>query len=448
MTPRFHRASLAVLAALFLPPEAGSYVKARGGLFDRLSWLPPSGGSVVLSAQEWPQWRGPSRSGIVAAAGTPKWPAAWARAWRVDVGEGYSSPIVAGGRVFVHSRRDPEETVTAIDLATGKTAWQQKYTAPFSKNKYATSMARGPHATPLAIADKVITVGGTGVVSAWNARTGALVWRKDYSPSVDFSKLFTGTAASPLADGGFVIVQVGSDVHGGRIIALDPQTGAERWTWKGAGPGYASPVVVTAAGSRQIVTMTDSSIEGLDARTGAALWSFPFPDEWHENIVTPIWTGTHLIVSGTRQGTHAFTLRQAAGKWQAAPAWKNAEVAFYMSTPVLADGVIYGLSNKKKGQIVAVDAATGALKWATEGRAADQAAILLTPAHVLILTTGGELVLVSPTPAKYQEQRRYTVAESATWAVPVPLADGLIVRDATGVMRLTAAPAKPGGPSK
>ena len=61
----------------------------------------------------------------------------------------------------------------------------------------------------------------------------------------------------------------------------------------------------------------------------------------------------------------------------------------YMSTPVLADGVIYGLSSKKKGQIVAVDAATGALKWATEGRAADQAAILLTPAHVLVLTTGG-----------------------------------------------------------
>ena len=99
--------------------------------------------------------------------------------------------------------------------------------------------------------------------------------------------------------------------------------------------------------------MTNGSIEGLDAKTGAALWSVPFPDEWHENIVTPIWTGTHLIVSGTRAGTHAYTLAQAAGKWQAAEAWKNADVAMYMSTPVLADGVLYGLSSKKKGQIVA-----------------------------------------------------------------------------------------------
>ena len=102
-------------------------------------------------------------------------------------------------------------------------------------------MAKGPHATPLVIGDRVFTLGGMAVLSAWNAQTGALAWRKDYSASVDTSKLFTGTAASPLSDGGSVIVQVGSDVKGGRVIALDPQTGAERWTWTGKGPGYASP---------------------------------------------------------------------------------------------------------------------------------------------------------------------------------------------------------------
>ena len=108
-----------------------------------------------------------------------------------------------------------------------------------------------------------------------------------------------------------------------------------------------------------------------------------------------------------------------------------------MSTPVLADGMLYGFSNKKKGQVVAIDAATGALKWSTEGRSAEHASILLTPAHVLILTTGGELVLAKRSAAKYEEERRYTVAESATWAVPALLPDGLIVRDAWGVMRLT-----------
>lgn len=393
--------------------------------------------STAASAQ-WPQWRGPERNGTVAAANTPAWPAAWKRAWRVEIGEGYSSPVVASGRVFVHSRKDPDEIVTAIDLATGKVAWQQHYPSPFTKNQYATSMAKGPHATPLAIGDRIITVGGTAIVSAWNAATGALAWRKDYSSSVDLSKLFTGTAASPLHEGGTVIVQVGSDVHGGRVIALDPQTGSEKWTWKGKGPGYASPIAFTAGGVRQIATLTEGSVEGIDARTGASLWSMPFPDEFHENIATPIWTGTHLIVSGTRAGTHAYALKPTGGKWQATEAWKNPDVAMYMSTPVLADGTLYGLSSRKRGQVVAIDAATGTLKWATEGRAADQAAILLTPTNVLLLTTGGELVLAKRSPARYEEERRYTVAESATWAVPVITKQALVIRDANAVTKLIA----------
>ena len=389
------------------------------------------------AAAQWPQWRGPEGNGTVPAASTPAWPAAWKRAWRVEVGEGYSSPVVSGGRVFVHSRKDPDELVTAIDVASGKVLWQSRYASAFNKNQYATQMAKGPHSTPLVVGDTIVTVGGSAVVSAWNAQTGALAWRRDYSSSVELSKLFTGTAASPLNEGGMVIVQVGSDTHGGRVIALDPKTGAERWVWKGKGPGYASPIAFTASGVRQIATLTEGSIEGIDANTGAALWSAPFPDEWHENIVTPVWTGTHLIASGTRAGTRAFTVRLAGGKWQAAEAWKNPDVAMYMSNPVLADGLLYGLSVRKRGQIVAIDASSGTLKWATEGRTADQAAILLTPANVLLLTTTGELIVARRSAAKYEEERRYTVADSPTWAVPAVLKDGLVLRDATAVMRLT-----------
>jgi outer membrane protein assembly factor BamB len=107
-----------------------------------------------------------------------------------------------------------------------------------------------------------------------------------------------------------------------------------------------------------------------------------------------------------------------------------------MSNPVVADGRLYGLSTKRKGQLVALDVATGAVRWATEGRTADQAAILLTPAHVLLLTTGGELALLRRSSGKYDEERRYEIADSATWAVPIVMRDGLIVRDASGVMRL------------
>ncbi len=393
----------------------------------------------LTSAQEWTQWRGPTRDGIVPVASTPSsWPASLRRAWRVEVGEGYSSPVVTGDRVFVHSRRDPEESVYAVNLADGAIVWQQKYPASFQKNQYAVNMAKGPNATPLVIGKRLLfTYGVTGVLTAWDTATGRQLWRQDYSKSVDTSKFFCGTAASPLATHGRLVVQVGSDVHGGRILALDPASGATVWEWKGPGPGYSSPVVIDAAGSHQLVTMTNSSIVGIDAQTGAALWSIPFPDEWHENIVTPVWTGTYLIVSGTRQGTHAFTLKQEEGKWQPTEAWKNSDVAMYMSSPVFGDDLIYGHSAKRKGQFVALEVKTGKLKWATEGREGDHASVLLTRNHIVYLTNGADLIVVRRGTPEFTVEKRYDVAEAETWAMPVLLGSDLIVRDSTSLMRLT-----------
>lgn len=392
----------------------------------------------VLSAQEWTGWRGPSRDGAVAAALVPKpWPKALSRAWQVDVGEGYSSPVVSRGRAFVHGRRDPDEIVTAIDMATGKVVWQQQYRAAFQKNQYATQMAKGPNSTPLVAGTRLYTLGVTGVLSAWNTADGALVWREDYSASVDTSKLFCGTAMSPMLDGGSLVVQVGSDIHGGRVLALDPATGRQRWAWQGLGPGYASPLSLTAGGVRQLVTLTNGSIIGIDAATGASLWSVPFPDEWHENIASPMWTGSHVVVSGTRQGTHAYAISNTNGAWAAKLAWKNPEVTMYTSSPVFADGRVYGMSSKRRGQLVALDAATGAVKWATEGRDGNHASILIAPEHVLFLTDGGALIVAPRGSDTFVQEKRYELGNGSTWAIPVLLPDGLLVREATGVVRLT-----------
>jgi outer membrane protein assembly factor BamB len=343
---------------------------------------------------------------------------------------------VAGGRVFLHSRRDPDEIVTAIDLATGKVLWQQKYQSEFKKNQYATQMAKGPNSTPIVVGSRVFTLGVTGILTAWNIADGTVAWRHDYSASIDTSKMFCGTAMSPMLEGGSLIVQVGSDVHGGRVMALDPATGKERWSSKGPGPGYASPVAVTIEGVRQIITMTNGSIIGLDAASGAPLWSIPFPDEWHENIVTPIWTGRALIVSGTRQGTHAYALARAAGTWQPKQIWRNAEVTMYTVSPVFANGVIYGMSNKRRGHFVALDAENGAVKWATQGRDGNHASILQSSEHLLMLTDGAVLIVARRSPDGFKEEKRYELGTGVTWTMPILLPDGLLVREASSVVRL------------
>jgi len=392
----------------------------------------------AVSAQEWTQWRGPARDGFVSAKDSPAtWPEKLDRAWRVEIGEGYSSPVVSAGRAYVHSRRDPEEVVTAINVADGKVVWEQKYQAGFKKNQYAVEMAKGPHATPLVIGDRLFTLGATGVLNAWDTATGRKLWTRDFSPSIDTSKLFYGTAASPLAVNGRLVVEVGSDVHGGKILGLDPASGATQWEWSGVGPGYASPVVIETGKQAQIVALTQEVIVGLDAKSGKELWSVPFPDEWHENIVTPLWTGTHLIVSGTRQGTHAFTIAEQNGKWQATEVWKNPDIAMYMSSPVVADGVVYAHSSKRKGQFVAFDEQSGAIRWATEGREGEHASLLLTPRHVVFLTNGADLIVAKRGTPAFTVERRYEVAESSTFATPVLLGSNILVRDATGLMLLT-----------
>jgi outer membrane protein assembly factor BamB len=394
--------------------------------------------SSSATAQDWTQWRGPQRDGFVPAVNTPQsWPQSFKRAWRVDVGEGYSSPVVTGWRVFVHSRRDPEEIVTAINIENGQILWQKKYTANFHKNQYAVQMAKGPNSTPLIMGDRLFTLGVTGILTAWDTRSGEQLWQKDFSNTVDTSKLFCGTASSPLAAGGRLYVQVGSDIHGGLIFGMDPATGKPSSTWKGIGPGYASPVVIEVKRKPQIVFVTEGSIVGMDARSSRQLWSIPFPDEWHENIVTPIWTGEYLIVSGTRQGTQAYSLKETADKWQVTEVWKNPDVAMYMSSPVYGDGLIYGHSAKKKGQFVALDVKTGTVRWATEGREGEHASVLLTPKHIVFLTNGADLIIARRNTAAFTVERRYEVADSPTWAVPVLLGADVLVRDATGLIRLT-----------
>ena len=394
--------------------------------------------ATAASAQEWTQWRGPARDGSVSAKNAPSaWPETLKQSWRVEIGEGYSSPVVAGGRVFIHSRKDPEEIVISINLADGKVQWQQKYQAEFKKNQYAIEMAKGPNSTPLVAGNRLFTLGVTGILNAWDTATGKLLWTRDFSKTIDTSKLFCGTAASPLIVDGRLVVQVGSDIHGGQILGLNPATGAIEWEWHGLGPGYASPVLIEVEGSKQIVSMTEGSIVGLDGKTGKELWTVAFHNEWHENTATPLWTGTSLIVSSTEQGTRAYALKQTAGKWEAAEIWKNPDIAIHMSSPVFGDGLIYGHSVKKKGQFFALDAKTGSTRWTTEGREGEHASVLLTPQDIVFLTNGADLIVARRDTPAFTVERRYEVAQASTFATPVLLGSNILVRDATGLIMLT-----------
>lgn len=386
-------------------------------------------GVQSAGAQEWAQWRGAARDGVVKTFAAPAaWPKELKRNWKVPTGGGYSSPLVSGGRVFLHTRQEEQEVVSAFDLATGKTIWSKPYPAPFSKNQYAIKMGKGPNSTPVLHAGNLYTLGVGAILSAFDAKTGELKWRKDFSAQIDTSKMFCGTAMSPVVEKGLLIVHVGDD-RGGQVIAFDAATGSEKWKWQGDGPGYSSPIVVDLAGARQVVTLTDKSVVGLAADTGKLLWKTAFTDEWNENIVTPILYGKTLIVSGIRQGTKSFEIVKTAAGHEAKQLWHNPQVAMYMSSPVLDGDYLYGLSSQRKGQYFCLDAKTGQIVWATEGRDGNQAAVLSAGGVLLFLTADADLIVAAKSRKGFEPLARYRVADAATWAHPAVFGKQILVKD-------------------
>ena len=400
-------------------------------------------GAPGPEAQDWPQWRGPARDGHAPTFQVPEtWPESLSREWRREVGSGYSSPVVADGRVCLHAREGDDEKVFCLGLEDGEVLWLDTYSAPYSKNSYALDHGKGPNATPVLAEGRLHTLGMSGILSTYDVARGELLWRFDASERVSSEKLFCGTSASPLLVDGLLVVQLGDDVGGGGVFAFDPATGDQRWLWDGAGPGYASPIVAEIGGVRQVVTLTQRSIVGLDLSSGALLWEIDFDDEWNENIVTPLVVGDMLIVAGVRRGTWARKVAQVEGRWTVGEAWTQADLPQYMSSPVLAEGTLYGLSSRRKGQLFALDVASGEIHWQGEGRRGRNAAVVASGGeHLAVLTTEGALVFLDRSTEALRTVARYEVAEGGTWAHPALLDDRVVVRDAEAltVWRLAAA---------
>ena len=331
--------------------------------------------------------------------------------------------------IFVHSRQGDQEVTQAFARATGKELWKSQYRAPFRQNQYATQMGYGPNSTPAVFEDKVFTLGITGILMCHDAKTGGVKWKKDYTARVDSRNMFTGTAMSPLIEAGMLLVHVGDD-RGGSLMAMDPSSGALRWSWNGDGPGYSSPVVAEIGGVRHLVSMTLKHIVGLDLRNGALLWQTPFVDQWNENIVSPLVTGNRVIVSGVRKGTSAFDVVKQGTQWTVKPAWENPEYTMYMSSPILDGEYLYGMTNKRKGSIFAMDVKTGKVAWSTPGREGTNVSLVAAGDVLFLLNETGDLKVIRRTPAKYDAVADYKVSEETTWAHPVVMGKEILIRDA------------------
>jgi len=391
---------------------------------------------TLLIASDWPQWRGPHRDGVVSEE--PKtWPEKLNLKWKSEVGIGHASPVVAAGSIYEFTRQGDAETVLSIDPSNGKIRWKQQYAAPYKMNPVAASHGEGPKSTPVYSNGKLYTFGINGILSAFDAETGKPVWRLDFSKQYKEGAPDFGTAMSPMVDGGLLIAHVGG-TNAGALTAFDAATGTVKWSWTGDSPAYASPIVVELGGVRQVVTQSHSSIVGVAVASGKLLWKIPFKTEYDQNIVTPVLYKDMLIFSGIDKGVFAVRLNHTADVWTTQTVWQNKGVSMYMNSPVLSGDLLFGFSHLKKGQLFCLDAGTGATLWTGPPRGGDNAAMLASPTTLFALTPDAQLIVAKPTAKALDEIRRYQVADSATWAHPVVLPDGVLIKDLKTLARWTA----------
>jgi outer membrane protein assembly factor BamB len=385
-------------------------------------------------AAEWPQWRGPNRDGVTEFREPKAWPEKLIQRWKVTVGEGHSSPVAAGGKIFIHSRQSDKEVVSAIDPASGKTLWQQSYPAPYSLNMAAWRHGKGVKSTPAVSEGRVFTMGISGILSAFDAATGKVLWQKEFSREFPKTSPGFGMAMSPVVDRGLVIAHVGGHDNGA-LTAFDAATGVVRWAWKGDGPAYSSPIVTDIVGTRQVVTQTQSLVVGLSAQKGELLWSLPFKTSYDQNSVTPVRYRDLIVLSGLDNGVFALKVTNADGRWTAGEIWRNKDAPMYMNSPVIADHVMYGFTHRNKGQLFAMDPGKGTVLWTSKGREGDNAAIVAAGSVLLVLTDDAALTVVRRNGKAFEPVRKYTVADSATWAHPLPYEGSIYVKDATTLAR-------------
>jgi outer membrane protein assembly factor BamB len=382
------------------------------------------------AASNWSQWRGPERDGVVPDLSLPThWPAALTRQWQVAVGEGHSSPIVAGDRVYLLTREGDLEVARCLELDSGKQVWRSDYPAPYVVNPAAHAHGKGPKSTPLLYAGKLFTLGIGGILSCFDADTGKLRWRKDFTGQFKYASPLYGASMSPMIEGGALIVHVGGH-NEGALTAFDPETGEVRWQNAVNGPGYSSPIVVTLAGVRQIVTQTQSYLLGVDAASGKLLWKERFRTG-DQNSVTTLAVNDMLIYSGFNQPLRAIRLKKHGDQFAPEEVWANKAHSCFMSTPVLANGRLLGMSNRNGGHIFCVDAQSGKTIWKSPGRLAQNVALLVAGDVVLLLKDQGRLAVLKADATSYEPLAEYQVAQSSTWAHPCPAGNRILIKDTT-----------------
>jgi outer membrane protein assembly factor BamB len=376
----------------------------------------------LAQGEDWPQFLGPGRNGVYTG---PPPQSVSAAIWKIDVGQGFSAPVVARGRVIVFHRRENRAIVESLDTGTGKRVWAAEYPTDYRDDF---GFDEGPRAAPAIVGERIYTFGAEGVLQSLDFATGKRLWSIDTKQKFASDKGFFGAVCSPLVENGRVLMNVGGP-KGAGIVAFDAASGKTLWTATNDEAGYSAPVTATINGVRHALFFTRAGLMDIDPETGKIRFQFPWRSRSHAsvNAAAPVVAGNLVFLSAS-YGTGA-TLLQIDGSG-AKQLWASDDaISSHYSTSVYRDGYLYGYHGRQEyGQSLrCVELKTGKVLWNVDGFGAGT--VTLAGDRLILVRENGELVLAPASPKEFKPVAHAQLLPAVVRAYPA-LADGrLYVRN-------------------
>jgi outer membrane protein assembly factor BamB len=367
--------------------------------------------SPAPSPDDWPGLWGPARNGSAGSA-LPDAPRALDVVWRRPVQGGYSEIAVRGGVAFTMELRAGEDFVIALDAATGKDRWALRVGPTYKGHGGSDD---GPISTPAVEGDDLFALGPHGHLIAVDVRTGRERWRHDLVRRFGATAPTWGFAASPLVEGGRVIVPTaGPDSRG--LLAFDRKTGDLAWNAAVAtSPSYASAVAATIGGVRQVIAAPADAVFAVSPADGRMLWRIAGPGGSIEVANSPIVIGENRVLVSTWEQSMLIGLDHGAGAFTPKEVWRSPRLRSSNGPTAYRGGFLYGFAGE---QLICVNAATGDVVWRER---TGPGTLLSAGSHLVLLgQESGELRLANLTSSGFQEVLRSRVLDPGVRAVTGP----------------------------
>ncbi len=372
--------------------------------------------SFCAGATDWPQWRGPSRDGLLPST---SWPSSLSgenltQSWSIPLEPSYSGPIVVGDRVFTTQTSNEEwEVVTAHDRKTGKQLWEARWEGAMKVPFFAKANGSWIRSTPAYSDGRLYVAGMRDVLVCLDTDKGEILWKRNFIAELETPLPSFGFVCSPLVHGDKVIVQAG-----GGVLALNKETGKTVWHSAKDGGGmfgsaFSSPVVATLGGKKQLVVQSRTDLMGLSIEDGTQLWTQPVKAFRGMNILTPSIHKDLVITSAYGGRTHAFRIGMKDEKFTIEEAW-NFKAQGYMSSPILTDTHLF--LHLRNQRVACIELATGKEAWTSTERFGKYWSMISNGDVILALDQTGILYLMDVDTSGLKILDKRKISDGETWA--------------------------------